>query len=253
MPFRISQPSFQSLYMEMLANGHTIACGTAFVANSSSGSSFLLTNRHNVTGRHQDTGELLCKRSGAIPDTLAVWHNSYEYLGHFVRVDMPLFDGGTPQWIEHPVLQENADIVAFPLATCQNIALYPYQTEYYAHMHVEPAQAVSVVGFPFGLRTGSSFAVWATGFVASEPEIDHGGRRVFLIDCRTRTGQSGSPVIRYQNGGGLITHENGPEVISPVCRLLGMYSGRINDDSDLGVVWKTSVIAELLDCASSPY
>jgi hypothetical protein len=73
---------------------------------------------------------------------------------------------------------------------------------------------------------------------------------VFLIDCRTRKGQSGSPVIRYRNGGGIIPHDNGAEVVSPVSKLLGLYSGRINSDSDLGVVWKTWAIAELLEHAS---
>ena len=36
----------------------------------------------------------------------------------------------------------------------------------------------------------------------------------------------------------------GPEIRS---RFLGVYSGRINAESDIGVVWKASAIAELLD------
>lgn len=252
MPIRISKPSHQSLYIEMRANGHTIARGTAFVASSSSGRNFLLTNRHNVTGRHQETGEILCKKTAAVPDSLVVWHNSSAGLGKFIGIDVPLLAGDAPQWIEHPVLRESADFVALPITLCQEVALYPYQPEYLAHMNIAPAEAVSVVGFPFGERTGASFAVWATGFVATEPEIDHGDRPVFLIDCRSRKGQSGSPVIQYHSGGGVITHENGTEVVSPISRLLGIYSGRINDESDLGVVWKAYAIAELLDYASAP-
>ena len=195
--------------------------------------------------------QLLCKPTAAVPDSLVVWHNSAAALGEFVRVDVPLFDGSAPQWFEHPVLREAADFVALPILNDQSVALYPYSTEYLSHMSIEPAQAVSVVGFPFGERTGASFAVWATGFVASEPEMNHGDRPVFLIDCRSRKGQSGSPVIRYHNGGGTTTYENGVEVISPVCRLLGIYSGRINDESDLGVVWKAYALAELLNYASA--
>lgn len=251
MSFRISQPSFQSLYIEMRANGITIANGTAFVASTASGANFLLTNRHNVTGRNQDTGELLCKKTAAVPDSLLVWHNARSGLGEFIPVEVPLVRGDASLWIQHPILQDAADFVAIPVGTREDIAIYPYRTEYLSHLHVEPAQTVSVVGFPFGERTGRSFAVWATGFVASEPEINHGGRPVFLIDCRSRKGQSGSPVIRYQNGGGTITHDNGAEVASPVSRLLGIYSGRINEESDLGVVWKTYAIAELVDYAST--
>ncbi len=249
MPFRFSQPSFQSLYIEMRANGKTIDRGTAFVANSSSGANFLITSRHNVTGRNQDSGDLLSEETVAFPDSIAVWHNSSAALGEFIKVDVPLLVGGIPQWIEHPVLQANADFVALPISDRQDIEIYPYRAENLANMHIEPAETVSVVGFPFGERTGASFAVWATGFVASEPDINHGGRPVFLIDCRSRKGQSGSPVIRYRSGGGVITYDNGTEVVSPICRLLGIYSGRINNESDLGIVWKAYALAELINHA----
>ena len=246
MPFRISQPSFQSLYIEMITNGHTIARATAFVAHAEVGDSFLITNRHNVTGRNQETGELLCKKTGAFPDTLRVHHNASTGLGSFVAVEVPLYDGHAPAWIEHPTLGGAADFVALPIAQSSDIELFPYRARQDAHMQLEPAQTVSVVGFPFGERTGPSFAVWATGFVASEPEIDHGGRPVFLIDCRSRTGQSGSPVILHNRTGGVTTHENGAEVTNIINRLLGVYSGRINEDSDLGVVWKAYALADLL-------
>jgi len=250
MSFRISQPSFQSLYIEAKTNGQTISRATAFVASSSTGANFLITNRHNVTGRHQETQQPLCKTTAGIPDALHVWHNSCVGLGEFKCLEVPLFDGIKPVWVEHPVLGPSADFVAIPIANCDGIKLYPYRPEYLVHMEIEPASRVSVVGFPFGERTGASFAIWATGFVASEPEINHGKRPVFLIDCRSRRGQSGSPVILYHNGGGLFTHENGAEVVTPVCRLLGIYSGRINEESDLGIVWKAYAIAELLDYAS---
>lgn len=32
----------------------------------------------------------------------------------------------------------------------------------------------------------------------------------------------------------------------PTTRFLGIYSGRINAESDLGIVWKASAIAELI-------
>ena len=74
---------------------------------------------------------------------------------------------------------------------------------------------------------------------------------MFLIDCRTRKGQSGSPVIRYRNGGGYVAHDNDIEVVSPLSQFLGVYSGRINEDSDLGTVWKSHLVSELLVYASA--
>lgn len=246
MPFHISQPSHQSLYVEMKANGHTIGRGTAFVANVSGGINFLLTNRHIVTGRNQDTGEPLDRKNSAIPDALTVWHNAQSELGQFVQVHVPLFRDSVPQWIEHPTLGATADFVALPISDQGNIDLYPYTVESFVHTQIEPAQSVSVVGFPFGERTGASFAVWATGFIASEPEINHGGRPVFLIDCRSRPGQSGSPVIRHRGRCGMVTHENGATENTTPSDFLGIYSGRINMESDLGIVWKAYAITELL-------
>lgn len=243
MSFRISQPSFQSLYVEMRALGNTIAIGTAFAAVAEVGATFLVTNRHNVTGKNQDTGELLCKATGAVPDSLLVWHNAQTELGQFVPIEVPLYASGSPLWIEHPTLGASADLVALPLPSRSDIAIYPYRATQLAHMNIEPAQTVSVVGFPFGERTGPSFAVWATGFVASEPEINHGGRPVFLIDCRSRKGQSGSPVILHHGLRSNVVQARAAEVHS---ELLGIYSGRINEESDLGVVWKAYAIAELL-------
>ena len=246
MGFRVSQPSFQSLYVEIQARGKTIGNGTAFVAAAEGGDAFLLTNRHIVTGRHQDTEELLSK-SGATPDSLLVWHNASTELGQFIPVDVPLYEGESPLWIEHPTLGPEADFVALRLPTRTDIRVYPYHAKHLAHMEIAPAQTVSVVGFPFGERTGPSFAVWATGFVASEPEIDHGGKPVFLIDCRSRPGQSGSPVILHRGYRDTIADATEAAIMS---ELLGIYSGRISEESDLGVVWKTCEIVDLLEYAT---
>jgi hypothetical protein len=115
-------------------------------------------------------------------------------------------------------------------------------------IHVGPAEAVSVVGFPFGIQGGGSLAVWASGFVASEPDIDYGDLPVFLIDCRSRPGQSGSAVIAHRSGGAVTMADGSTGVFGgPVTRFLGIYSGRVNDQSDLGIVWKASAIREITD------
>ena len=108
-----------------------------------------------------------------------------------------------------------------------------------------PAEVLSVVGFPFGLSGGGDFAIWATGFVASEPHIPD--QPTFYIDCRSRQGQSGSADIAHRNGGTVAMSYGGAQVFGgPVSRFLGIYSGRVNSESDLGIVWKASAIAELV-------
>lgn len=89
--------------------------------------------------------------------------------------------------------------------------------------------------------------IWTRGAIATEPEADFGGLPRFLIDSRTRPGQSGSPVLFYSAAGLVPTRDGGSAMYSgPVTKLLGVYSGRINGQSDLGFVWKTRVIREII-------
>jgi hypothetical protein len=249
-PFHISLPSVQSLFVEIKARGLLLGNGTGFVVESSSGRSFFVTNRHIVTGRHQLTDQPLDTKTGAVPDELVVWHNSTLGLGLFQQVSVPLQQDGQATWVEHPTLGASADIVAIEVPATSDVRLLPYRTDALIHNRMHPSQRISVVGFPFGERTGQSFAVWATGFIASEPELNHGGKPVFLIDCRTREGQSGSPVIRHEEIGALFMLGDGANKTEAETELLGIYSGRINDKSDIGVVWKTYAIAELVLAAS---
>jgi hypothetical protein len=93
---------------------------------------------------------------------------------------------------------------------------------------------------------GGALPIWATGFIASEPDVDYNALPLFLIDCRSRPGQSGSPVVAYRSGA--VTTKTGAAMFAgpPRYRLLGIYSGRINDQSDVGMVWKVSAIQELV-------
>ena len=135
-----------------------------------------------------------------------------------------------------------------PLTALDDVELYRYDVANPGPpIRYGPAQTISVVGFPFGIQAGGSLAVWATGFVASEPDINFGDLPVFLVDCRSRPGQSGSAVIAYGNGGMFAMEDGSTAVMAgEVIRLLGIYSGRINEQSDLGIVWKAASLNELV-------
>lgn len=107
-------------------------------------------------------------------------------------------------------------------------------------------RAVFAVGYPLGVSS-SGLAVWVRGSIASEPDLEHDGLPMFLVDARTRRGQSGSPVV-YSNGGGRIAFRNGSLIDngSEHVELLGVYSGRVTDDSDLGRVFRVDAIAEIV-------
>jgi hypothetical protein len=121
-------------------------------------------------------------------------------------------------------------------------------------MAIGPAETVSVIGFPFGLSSVGKLPIWATGFLAQELSLVTTDNPAFLIDCRTRAGQSGSAVIAYRPGG-YRQYKDG-KVVSVLTaetkwEFLGIYSGRVNEESDLGKVWHVSCVKELLTAAAA--
>ncbi len=245
----IQAPSAQSLLLKMYFFEKFLASGTGFTIKTKTGH-VLVTNRHNFTGRNQTTGEPLSK-SGGVPNKVEVFHNKKGQLGSSSPVTQPLYEDlelmSKPLWHEHPRL-EQADVVALPILQNEEIICYPYELSVRDKIPIAPTDIISVIGFPFGKTAGRSLAIWATGFIASEPLLSYEGMPKFLIDCRTRPGQSGSPVVVHRNAGTMVTLEGeGATVGDSITNLLGVYCGRINNESDLGVVWKTEVITEIVD------
>jgi hypothetical protein len=248
---RVEEPSVKSLFIKMYFNDQILSTATGFIANSKHGP-VLVTNRHNVTGKNNDTDKCLSP-TGGIPNKVEIMHNSLR-LGEWTPKIEMLYDGNDPGnskplWKEHPILKGKMDCIALPLTDINDIQLLPYDVENPGKdIDVGPSDTVSVIGFPFNIKVGGFFAVWSTGFVASEPNIDFNDLPIFLIDCRSRPGQSGSPVIVLRRGG-TYTNQKGDIIMcnGPIKRLLGIYSGRINSESDLGIVWKMSAIKELVN------
>jgi len=255
---QIAQQSMQSLMLTMRLNGVDVGTGTGFIVKLGAGLG-LVTNRHNVTGRYQGSGKPIAA-TGAVPNEIVIFHPLAFDKKRFVpawdaRVE-PLYVGGSidgaPLWKEHPRHGSRVDFVLLPLTQTDGIASTPYSMTDGATIAVQPAETVSVIGFPFAIATGGRLAVWATGTVASEPEADYNGLPLFLIDCRTRPGQSGSPVIAVRQG--MIRLTNGKQVPSNgnVSRFLGIYSGRVHKDADIGMVWKAAAIQELIHSVCPP-
>jgi hypothetical protein len=244
---KINKPSVQSLFIQMQFNGQTLSTGTAFVVNTPTKGPHLITNRHNVTGKHHETGKLLSKMGG-IPNEIKIFHNRKSFLGQWVERIESLFMNGNPRWVEHPVLGSKADFIALSLSHLIDVELYPYDLlKSGPEIKVGPADPVSVIGFPFGITAGGFCGVWATGFLASEPDINFNNLPIVLVDCRTRQGQSGSPVLAYRAGGAVAMNNGGSSIFDgPVEKFIGIYSGRINEESDLGIVWKAQAIADLI-------
>jgi len=229
-----------------------LAVGTAFIMSRADGAPFLVTNRHNVTGR--DSNDQPISPTGGLPDHLSVAFVG-EKPGTWRSEDIDLYDeDNRPIWREHALMGSEYDVVAIPLQAIEGVRFYPYEWNGGQQVMVAPGDTVSVVGFPFGKPAGGLFPIWATGFMASEPDIDPDDQPKMYIDCRSRPGQSGSPVVAYRSGS--YSEAGGGFAImagnSSAIRLIGIYCGRINKESDLGIVWKLQVVRDVVGFGCRP-
>jgi hypothetical protein len=249
----IDSPSAQALAVQPQYAGSELGQATGFVVMSAAGP-LLITNWHVVTGRNQETRKPI-RLDAAIPDQLLVRHNRKDQLGNFIQHVEPLYDSdGHPRWLEHPRFRLTVDVVALPLTKLDDVQLVPFDhSEEVGHDTLPDrikwgaSDGVFILGFPFGWKGSGDLAIWVHGVVATEPELDFRNLPRFLVDSRTRKGQSGAPVVYYNRGGGFVQLKDGrPYMLhNPRTILLGVYSGRLSEESDLGTVWKSSLIQEI--------
>ena len=236
-----------SRYIRMYFGETLLAHGTCFFVMSEDGP-VLVTNRHNFTGRDNLTGKVL-HRTGGIPNHAVVtMHGPYE-----VHYHIDLVDHGNPEshaWTEHPTLGAGADIVALPVREMTNIVGEINSVSLENDWHRwDVGSELHVIGYPYG-QIGGPFPIWSKGFIASEPDFDISGLPVFLVDCRSRPGQSGSPVFAHFRAGAVVEHKGQEyQAKEPINYFVGVYSGRLRSDSDLGLVWKRKSVEELVNHA----
>lgn len=247
----MNEGTLGSLYIEMFFNDLRVAMGTGFIVLIED-NPYLITNRHNFTGKSEDTN-IIFHEKGCIPNKVKIYHHKNNRVGkEWVEKFEYLYDDNEllldPLWIEHPTVK--ADVVALKLTNISDICCNHYPVESVKNnLILNPSESLSIIGFPFGKNSGANsnqyLPIWVNGFISSEPDIDVNGLPMFYIDCRAREGQSGSPVIALRNG----IHQlkgNNILTLNNYIELLGIYSGRISEKSDIGKVWKLSVIKELV-------
>lgn len=250
---RFDRLSAVSRYIRMYFGDTLLSSGTCFFVMTTEGP-VLLTNRHNFTGRDNITERPLHKECGIPNHAVVTLHGPGEVHYHIDLMDQK--DPAVPAWIEHPTLGARADIVALPVKELNNIVkdfnsvgVESVSTSEDWH-HWDVGSELQVIGYPYG-QMGGPFPIWSKGFIASEPDVDIGGLPIYLVDCRSRPGQSGSPVWARFKKGDVVTREGTDyQAKENMTYFLGIYSGRIRRDSDLGIVWKRSCIEELVNHAT---
>ncbi|WP_165691572.1 trypsin-like peptidase domain-containing protein [Mycobacterium numidiamassiliense] len=253
----------------------SMAHGSAFVYRLD-GKDRLITARHNVTGRHWQTHEFMGgyhiepthlrvmffkdppekwvvtlseddPRRGGIQVLLQ------QYLVPLIGPDWK------PIWNQHPQLGGEMDVAEVPFNPPADVVCMswertgdrsgPEQASWPAQLF--PGEDVFIIGYPYRLTSGPAFPLWIRGTVASNPIFpyysDGKAYPLWLIDARTRKGQSGAPVMRHRPPGTLVFRNDGQPARMPVpdSDLLGVYSGRTSDESDLGFVWGMDHVDEI--------
>ena len=185
---------------------------------------FLITNWHNVSGKHFLT-KMPLSPNGRLPTRLVAKLSTYRIgdvrskgLRSFgiAPCDVPIYGSdGEPLWFEHLKIGSYCDLIALPMKrpeSCPEFMHNPANRISNTRIPVKPGCTVFVIGFPRSISVGFGLPLWKSGYIASEPHYDvtvggqpweYGGMLggdklpAFFIDAQTRKGMSGSPVFAH--------------------------------------------------------
>jgi hypothetical protein len=246
-----------------------ISTGTGFFY-SHAGEWFLITNWHNLSGRHFLSDMPLTSKR--LPTFIEIKTSSYSSElcslseGSFTTVcqRIDIYRDYTPLWFEHPTLGPKCDVVALPLARsslCPEFMHNAANLISLIEIPVKPGSPVFIIGFPKSISIGFGLPLWKSGYIASEPFYDvtvggtvscvgglQGGMQLpaIFLDSLTREGMSGSPVFAQFFGNWDMSDPyksldlddpqfwNRDDVALGEKRMqfIGCYSGRVRDDEE---------------------
>lgn len=250
--------------------------GTGFILRRGN-EFFLVTALHMLTGRHWKTKKPLSD-NGFLPESFSLMlpyykllspkQHSFSWMKYDVvpmGVDQGASEGIAP-WFVHPKHREDVDVGILPLSDVPQKLLdqekaignaepssniFAFDWSNVPQLRTAVGDEVFIVGFPENIRTAGEFPIWKRGSIASEPDLPIDDLPYLLVDTGTRSGMSGSPVVRRQSAG--IAPFGADSSLSlfkePVSELFGIYSGRFGADditSQLGIVWKQEVVSEII-------
>ena len=239
-----------SLFIELYLNEDTEkpgGIGTAFLVQSAKKDVFLVTNWHCVTGINPETNENMSKNGVIHPEIMDVHFLKKGSEREWVIKRIRLLDhDGNKLYTEHPN-GPTINVVIIKIDNFDDVDLYFMGNDVSAELFdIEITNNVSIIGFPKGISTGGKFPIWKTGHIASEFELNHDNKPMFLIDASTREGMSGSPVYCI-NG---LSTKVGSQIsmfhaITPI-NFLGIYAGRLGVDTEIGRVFRLEALDEVI-------
>lgn len=257
--------------------------GTGIVIVTHAGP-MLVTAAHVLTGRHPNGKGL--HSEGALPNRVTLTNFSGRLAqdiplyasGNDPNADKPLMLRHSRKWVDVTVLPLPSEVTRHP-ANRLHESLWRPESYSKGIPTLRVSEVCHIVGYPEGLTNqigpNQVLPLWKTGHIATDPHFDFTNSKLefdreplCLVDATTRPGLSGAPVFVVQRGeisqewilasaqiAAEISAGQHPRrrstpfgaVIADRTRWLGIYSGRTSDSSDLGIVWKPTVLHDILN------
>lgn len=232
---------------------------------------FLITNYHVLTGfspqnKHAPKGD----------EIEFIVHENDNSPNIIKRIKYPLFTSRNDSvWILSRKY-ENADVAVIPiglnLKMLEGITLSVISDNYIdKDIEKYPTTQVTIIGYPYHFFDLYNYLpIYKTGHIASEPDYDFQNSPIFLVDVSNYPGMSGSPVFIINKGTWKPKSMEGI-VRGYIRELLGVFSSNIEivkqlpvskiysnpiydslgvvikESLELGVVWKSNVISDIID------
>lgn len=246
----LSQASY---FIECKFNEKILANGTGFFIKRND-KYYLITNWHNVTGQNPITDEYL-SRCKSFPNKIDVRIFKKQKIIEWENLTIDILDDelNNKLWLEHPVHGKSVDVVALETVIPDNYSVTTIEEAIEPHNENTPLNIgndVFILGYPFGISSGGGLPIWKRASIASEPVIDINDLPKMFVDTASRSGMSGSPVVlKERRPVTIIDKEKG--FSRNFMRFVGVYSGRIGADDELkaqlGIIWKSNVIEEIIN------
>lgn len=248
-----------SVMLEMWREDECLGKGTGWFWRHPDGIA-LVTAWHNFAGLHHTTREPMDQRG--MPDRIR-----YRYMTHNPRTfqdeEIPLYldeERTSPRWFVHSVCGSYLDMAFLLLKIEGADVLCVNDVVSVATTPIRPTHDVFAIGFAQGVSMFNVFPIWKRGTIASDPDFPVEGHPKFYVDMPGRGGLSGAPAYRLVRG--LVSEESDDLqsiAIGEKFEFLGLYSGRAADQlppqkrtgesTDLGFLWRTDFILEMLGSA----
>jgi hypothetical protein len=239
--------SIQSLYIETYKDNVLLGSATGFIIRSKT-INYLVTNYHVVTNKNAWDNAWMNPRVPITPNRIKIFHNGKNLGDHIEKFENLISPNGDTLWYRSKIDGNIVDVIELPLKDTSNTTIYPVNyLQNTDSLSVFPTDRVFMPGFALGLRSASGLAIWKSGFLASEPDLDQENKPIIWVDDIPFPGMSGSPVylipdqVIYKNGT-VLQHMGGANQAF----FLGVFS---HGDSRgvYGALWKASFLNKTFD------